>query len=190
MDSMMDITRYPHLLVGVPLMVAIFWQLRGAGRSFSMVKEEGVKPRVSLISFAFFVTVIEGFNAPLNPYRWMIVPGFAILCFAILLFNAARASIRGKFFSYIYSDDAPQFLHTSGPYRYVRNPFYSSYLLTFLAAAVLAPNLVTIAVPVVMFVFLMFAARHEERKFSRSPDPVAKEYAEYKKRTGMFFPRF
>jgi protein-S-isoprenylcysteine O-methyltransferase Ste14 len=37
------------------------------------------------------------------------------------------------------------------------------------------------------YVYFWFASTFEERKFARSP--VAKEYEEYKRRTGRFFPR-
>lgn len=176
-------------LVGFILAAAFFWELRGAARSFSIVKEEGVKGRVSLISLSFFLSVFEGFNGRLNSHRWMIAVGFAVLGASILLFSSARTSIRGKYFSYIYSDDAPQFLHTSGPYRYIRNPFYASYLLMFLATALMVPNAITVAIVAVMMLFLSNAARHEEQKFSRSPEHIATEYANYKKRTGRFIPK-
>ena len=89
-------------------------------------------------------------------------------------------------FSYAFSHDLPQFLVTSGPYSYIRNPFYASYLLAYVAAAILFPGIATLGVLMMMGILLTKAARYEERKFQSSA--LADEYKVYKQRTGRFIP--
>ena len=116
------------------------------------------------------------------------IPGLAAFAGSFLLFEWARRTIRGKFFSYAFSHDTPQFLMTEGPYAYIRNPFYASYLLAYIGATILFPGLATLLVALMMGAILVNAARHEERKFERSP--LAAEFAVYRRRTGRFVPRF
>jgi protein-S-isoprenylcysteine O-methyltransferase Ste14 len=64
-----------------------------------------------------------GSTAPL----WMQSIGAAGLVASLALYEWAASSIRGRLFSFAGNHDVPQFVHRSGPYAYVRNPFYLSY---------------------------------------------------------------
>jgi protein-S-isoprenylcysteine O-methyltransferase Ste14 len=103
----------------------------------------------------------------------------------LLLCDAA--SIRVRMFSYAGNNDLPQFVHRSGPYAYVRNPFYLSYFLAEIATVILRPSLWGAVIVVVMVGYFQWLARFEEEKFARSP--VAAEYAVYKSATGRLLPR-
>jgi protein-S-isoprenylcysteine O-methyltransferase Ste14 len=113
--------------------------------------------------------------------------GLAGLAIALVIFHWAAYSIRGRLFSYAGNDDLPQFVHTSGPYAYVRNPFYLSYLLTEISTIVLWPSVGGAVFIVLATLYFQWLARYEEAKFARSP--VAEEYARYKARTGRLLPR-
>ena len=118
---------------------------------------------------------------------WMAIAGVAGLATALVLFHWAAFSIRGRQFSYAGNDDVPQFEHSTGPYAYVRNPFYVSYLLTEISTVVLWPSIWGLAFIVLATLYFQWLARFEEDKFARSP--VADEYARYKARTGRLLPR-
>jgi len=125
-----------------------------------------------------------GTPAPL----WLAAIGIAGLATALAIFHWAAFSIRGLPFSYAGNDDLPQFVHTSGPYAYVRNPFYASYLLTEISTIVLWPSLWGAGLIVLATLYFQWLARYEEAKFARSP--VAEEFARYKARTGRLLPRW
>jgi len=110
------------------------------------------------------------------------------LAAALVIFHWAAFSIRGLLFSYAGNDDLPQFVHTSGPYAYVRNPFYASYLLTEISTIALWPSLWGAGLLVLATLYFQWLARYEEAKFARSP--VAEEFARYKARTGRLLPRW
>jgi protein-S-isoprenylcysteine O-methyltransferase Ste14 len=87
----------------------------------------------------------------------------------------------------VFSGDVPQHLVERGPYRRVRNPFYVSYFLCYLAGLAGTASW-PLAVPfVVLLAAFTGAARHEERKFLASP--LAAEYRAYMRRAGRFLPR-
>jgi protein-S-isoprenylcysteine O-methyltransferase Ste14 len=102
------------------------------------------------------------------------------------LFVWAVATVRRNRLTAAFSDDAPQELITTGPFRWVRNPFYLSYLLAY-AHAALASRSPWALVPLgVMAVVYGTAVVREERKFARSP--LADAYRAYARRTRRFLP--
>ena len=157
----------------------------GAARTFSMPKGETPSPLIYVFTLGVGVLAFQSVTGSFE--ERMAVPGVIGLIGSLVLFEWARQSVRGKPFSYIYSKDIPQFLWPSGPYAFIRNPFYASYLLAYFAVAMTFPGVASLAVVVGMTIYFNVAARQEERKFERSP--VAAEYASYRKRTGRFVPR-
>jgi protein-S-isoprenylcysteine O-methyltransferase Ste14 len=87
----------------------------------------------------------------------------------------------------VFSQDAPEFLWTRGPFAYVRNPFYSSYLLAGLSVALMFFDYSTLVCQGLLLASARAAARGEERKFLLSR--LAGEYRAYASRTGRFLPR-
>jgi protein-S-isoprenylcysteine O-methyltransferase Ste14 len=171
----------------VQIAAILVWMrhLGGAARTFSRVRGEVPSRLIYCITLAFAIMVFGSFNTPFEGR--MAIPGLIGLGGSIALFEWARESVKGKVFSYIFSKDTPEFLWTSGPYAYIRNPFYASYLLSYFAAAIMFPGISSLIVVVGMTIYFHAAARHEERKFERSP--LAVEYEAYRRRTGRFIPR-
>ena len=84
-------------------------------------------------------------------------------------------------------DDAPVEIVTWGAYARIRHPFYASFLLVFLAAALALPHPAILALGLYAFVMLNRTAAREERRLSSSH--LGTEYAAYLQRTGRFLPR-
>lgn len=101
-----------------------------------------------------------------------------------LFFWAASASKRQL--TLAYSGDIPVMVLETGPYRWVRHPFYVSYLMTYSAGVMVSRNLLLLVVVAVMGAIYVHAARTEEAKFAQSP--LADAYASYRQRVGMFLP--
>jgi protein-S-isoprenylcysteine O-methyltransferase Ste14 len=110
--------------------------------------------------------------------------------------SAAVAVLSGGLFSWAtlkrnrltaaFSDDTPAELITAGPFRWVRNPFYLSYLLAYTQALLAARSGWAVLPLAWMGVVYGTAVWREERKFLRSE--LADEYREYARRTGRFIP--
>lgn len=177
----------PTLRQIIETVAIVVWgcHVAGAARTFSPPKGERPSPTIYLFTVAVFVLVNRVLTAPLETR--FVIPGLVALVGSLFLFEWARQSVRGKFFSYIYSRDTPQFIWTSGPYAYIRNPFYASYMLSYIGAAMMFPGIAAFVVVAVMIAYFALAARHEERKFQSSP--LAAEYEAYRRRTGRFIPR-
>ncbi|MEU1627599.1 isoprenylcysteine carboxylmethyltransferase family protein [Streptomyces sp. NPDC020096] len=83
-------------------------------------------------------------------------------------------------------NDAPRHIVTYGAYRRIRHPFYSSFLLAFLAGLFAFPHWGTLALAVYGIVSLNTTAAREERRLSASE--FGAEYRNYITQTGRFFP--
>lgn len=168
------------------LALAVFgWEVIGAAITFRRVGGARGSPLAPLISLAFAAILAGGWTGPFHVWRAAVaVTG---LVGALVLFEWARQTVRGRYFSYIFSADTPTFLCTAGPYAHIRNPFYTSYLVTMVSTALMQPTLFRGLVVAAMTVYFFAAATHEERKFAGSV--MAKEYEAYKQRTGRFVPK-
>jgi protein-S-isoprenylcysteine O-methyltransferase Ste14 len=113
--------------------------------------------------------------------------------FALVLYTASLglfwwsiAVHRGLPPTHAFTKDTPEHLVQDGPYRVIRHPCYTAYLLAWVAGPI-ATQEPLLFIPVLLFGGIYWqAARLEERKFAMSP--LAGQYAAYRARTGMFIP--
>ena len=75
-------------------------------------------------------------------------------------------------------------LGTTGLYKYVRHPMYTSVLLLSLGIALLSGNLIKYALVVGLYLLFYFKSTYEERYLRQKYD----NYKEYAKRTPRFVP--
>ena len=74
----------------------------------------------------------------------------------------------------------------TGPYRYIRHPFYTSYNLTWVAGFVASGWWPLALGSLIMAAVYQRAAHEEESLFLASP--LAGQYRDYKRRTGRYLP--
>jgi protein-S-isoprenylcysteine O-methyltransferase Ste14 len=103
----------------------------------------------------------------------------------VLFLTAARAH-RVNRPSGAFAADAPTLLALGGPYRLIRHPFYTAYVLEFAAAAAFTESPLVWLVPAWMSGLYTLAARQEERLILRSP--LGPTYRRYREQVGMFVP--
>jgi protein-S-isoprenylcysteine O-methyltransferase Ste14 len=168
----------------LPALVFV-WMMFGAARVFS--PDTGRRDVRGLgIALSMWGTMGATRFARVPP-RFEQLIGVGGLLLSLVLFQWAAASIRGRVFSFAGNHDLPRFVHRAGPYAYVRNPFYLSYLLAEIATVLIWPSVWGVVILVVMVVYIQWLTRFEEEKFARSP--VAAEFAAYKAATGRLLPR-
>jgi len=81
----------------------------------------------------------------------------------------------------------PSELVVVGPFRYLRHPFYTSYLLFWLATFIATLSNICALGLFVLLVCYVTAAREEEYSISRSR--LAIQYVQYASGAGMFLPK-
>jgi len=103
------------------------------------------------------------------------------------LFWGAIAVTRGRHLAACFQNRMPETVVVTGPYRYVRHPFYVSYLLVWTGGFVGSgwwPLAITV---IVMGTIYFSAASLEERTMLNSG--AREEYGLYMRKTGRFLPR-
>jgi protein-S-isoprenylcysteine O-methyltransferase Ste14 len=109
---------------------------------------------------------------------YLTVAGFGLVVWAVLTFGAGVTP------SPVPSPRAA--LQTVGPFRWVRHPMYTGVMTIALGMTVGRASLTALVLLAVLVVFFNVKARWEEQ---RLVDRYA-GYAEYRKGTGRFVPRF
>ncbi len=135
-----------------------------------------------LTAFAVFMLLVW---TGISPWP-AVLAGIALEGLALWMFHRTAAASREGGLHFAFDKDHPVSLVTRGPYRFVRHPFYTSYLIFWTGLAIATWTVWALPVVVAMAAIYTIAARDEERKFASSP--MAAEYAHYRSRTGMFWP--
>ncbi|MBN1437948.1 MAG: isoprenylcysteine carboxylmethyltransferase family protein [Anaerolineales bacterium] len=115
--------------------------------------------------------------------RWT---GAAMLVLGIAVLWLAHHHLGLSFSSFVGSKELHALVQ-SGPYRIIRHPIYTAYLLMYLGGGLAAGNWVLVVIPVTCF-FLNACLRmpQEERILTELFGP---EYTAYMQRTGRLLPR-
>ena len=166
----------------------------GAIRDGVFSSKEGVLPVVlrwilglPLLYSTFEYVVFPGRTQWM--YVWLStaarVGGVVMGGFAVVLIVLVHRELGSCFSSTLVIREGHKLVRT-GPYRYVRHPMYSSYLMLFMGAFLVSGNWViglsgTAVIATLMTVRL---AREEALLVER----FGKEYEEYRSSTGMFIP--
>ncbi len=172
------------LLVGGVIPFATFsWAVRGHFRPHGETPT-GMK-WTSAVSLAFFAWFVWRLFGPSIAAAWPVA--LALFIGSMMVFGWAVRSTQKDRPTLAFTEDAPSFLLHDGPYRYVRHPFYLSYLMFWLGTALATTGVWPWLVPLLMLAIYAHAAKREEQKFARSD--LAAAYRAYCVKAGMFLPR-
>lgn len=137
----------------------------------------------SAVAFAAFQYSL--FRQPFE--AWGAGAGFAFHLAALSLFTASVAATRRSRLTLAFDDDVPEHIARHGPYRWVRHPFYLSYILFWVGCAAAAFHVVTVTAAALLTATYVLAAVREERKFARSA--LAHDYRAYARQAGLLWPK-
>ncbi len=117
---------------------------------------------------------------------WLSILGVIIGIMSLLLFVWVHLSL-GKFFTYKIQITKNQELVKKGPYKYVRHPMYSAFILLHISVILITYNwFIASTWSFGLFVVLVFRIGKEERLLL---EKFSTDYSSYMKETGRFFPR-
>lgn len=174
-------------IVSIVFFLCMAWAVRGhfSGR---VALGMHVASAVNAAAMVWFIEErwrVLSNRSPVPP--WREAAAVAITLAALALFWWAVATTRRTRLTLAFSADQPTFLVDQGPYAVVRHPFYTSYILFWIGAAIDGVSPLFWIAPIVITVLYARAASIEERKFVQSA--LATRYRDYQNRTGMLLPR-
>jgi protein-S-isoprenylcysteine O-methyltransferase Ste14 len=141
--------------------------------------------QISFLSGMVCVLIMGLFYGLLLP---LAVCGAFFALAAVMLYEWTRRTVIDRNFYIGLSGEVPGAVCDAGPYRYVRHPFYSSYMVGFVAVAVAFPSLIVSGVCLVNIGLFVYMALDDERVLLGSA--LGADYKSYKMRVGMFLPKF
>jgi protein-S-isoprenylcysteine O-methyltransferase Ste14 len=136
------------------------------------------------LAYIFFPSALPwSYFALPNWLRWA---GALMLALGIGLLGSAHHHL-GKSFHSLVVQKADQVLVESGPYRTIRHPIYTAYVLNYLGGGLLAGSWVLTFLPGSLFM-LMIALRIGEEEQAMVAQ-FGDAYTEYMNRTARFLPK-
>ncbi len=153
---------------------------------FASVKVPLGMKLVSALSLLGFITYLHEIGQAVDP-NWRLAVAFFLQILAGGLFVWACAATRAHRPEMAFSDARPATLFSAGPYRIVRHPFYSSYILFWLACSLATTSIVVGVITFTLIVAYTSAALQEQNFFLNSVRRP--QYKAYQERTGLFWPR-
>lgn len=189
--------RILFLLAGITMFaIRIYYQSRVWQDRKQVEVKEG---RISLVggALAALTTFVFGFEFILSPgtfafaysipypswLRWL---GVVTLAGGITLLGLSHHHLGRSFHSLVVSKVDRRFVDT-GPYRWIRHPIYTAYLVNYVSGGLVAGNLVLTFVPVIFFGMLVLMRMEKEEALLI--DEFGEDYLEYMERTGRLLPK-
>jgi protein-S-isoprenylcysteine O-methyltransferase Ste14 len=138
----------------------------------------------SLLSYMLFLYLLflRGLQVSLGTSA-----GLAGFVLSLVLFWWTVATTRRHRLCLAYTDAEPTSIYTTGPYSYIRHPFYLSYIIFWVSAALVIGGWQWMPAIVLTSWYISIAKREEERFLA---SVLSTDYAIFRHRTGMLIPRF
>ncbi len=136
----------------------------------------------------FFGSPLEFLYLPVTITRDHVLEGLGLLLFGLGLglFIWTRRTAQDQYSGHIQIK-VDHILVKTGPYRYVRHPAYSGYLLMSLGVAIAYSSIVGVtSVLLLLLPGILYRLRLEEKFLS---DRFPMEYRQYAQKTGCLFPK-
>ena len=153
-------------------------------------KKKEVKSIVETTSMTlFFVVIWLVISLKLGSFNYQNI--YLDIIFIIIYIIGVTFNLLGRYYLgknwgnnvIIYNDHT---LITNGVYKVVRHPLYASIIWMIYAVGILCQNYLVIILNTIIFIpFMYYRAKQEEKELINT----FKEYNDYKKNTGMFFPK-
>ncbi len=152
-------------------------------------KKKEVKSVVETLSMSiFFIIIALVVNFKVGTYNFHNT--YLNIAFLIIYIFGIATNLLGRFYLgnnwgnnvVIYTDHT---LVTKGVYRILRHPLYGSIIWMIYAIGIMKSNYLVFILNTIIFIpFMYYRAKQEEKELTI----VFKEYDNYIKNTGMFFP--
>lgn len=146
----------------------------------------GAKVISALASIGFLVVLHQLWI--LEQPVWAQLAGLLVHGLSLALFAWAIGASRAARLTYAFEKDEPQMLLRRGPYRVIRHPFYTSYILFWAGSSLATLSPLCAVLALALAALFTTAARAEEGKFRQSS--LSADYEAYRRQAGLFWPRW
>jgi protein-S-isoprenylcysteine O-methyltransferase Ste14 len=174
---------YVTLIVGLLCYVTTGVVVRTHFSSATMPRKVRLAIVVSYLGIMAFVYLMLRDQHAFAP----LVAALMIFAVSLALFLWAVRTTRSNRMKLAFDPEPPHFVTRAGPYRYIRHPFYASYILFWLGCTVATLHPLSLLFLGAFSAVNLTAAFREEHAFEGSP--FAAEYINYRKTAGLLWPK-
>ena len=188
-------TMFPYLLA-LPFGIATIWQRTLNMRRGSEKRESRPEPGQRIHSLfgqlAPLPLAVYVLKPDLLRYwdyfvpAWLKLAGSVILLISVLLWLWSQG-VLGQNWSGEIAVRKGHTLTTGGPYRWVRHPMYTAFILGAIGLPLLVPNILA-SFPLVLHV--IFTVSRAGREEALMEELFGNEFRTWRSKTGWFLPRF
>ena len=176
-----------HIALVFWMLIPFLYFITAAANTFRVpaLRNNGaVLGQFSFVSGMLCVILMGLFSALSVP---LAMCGCILALCSVLLYEVARRTVIDQDFYIGLGGEVPAAVCEKGPYRFVRHPFYLSYMVAFLGVAVAFPSAIVSGVCLINMGLFVYMAIDDERVLLSSKLGV--DYRIYQARVGMFVPR-
>ena len=175
------------IALSIACFLSFFWAIQKLFRKDGATLPIQMKLLSALGSFFFIAQVISLSLLPAVPSFLLQIIGISLFVIGLVLFWWAVPYARRAALKIAFLPNSPTELICDGPYRFVRHPFYASYLLFWVAGVFASQRWVLVVSVIVMGYFYISAMRREESEFLAGG--VGGRYSDYMQSVGALVPR-
>lgn len=123
-----------------------------------------------------------------NLYHTLATIGVLLSCGSIALMSLTLGTHRIPLALWHQDNDAPRTIVTWGAYRFIRHPFYTSFIIAHLGCLLIVPHWIQAVLLAYQILILNATAAREEKRLAESE--FGDEYKAFIENTGRFIPKF
>lgn len=143
---------------------------------------------LSALGMIFFLAQVAALLfPPADAGRIVFACGLVLYMISLALFWWAVPYARRAALGIAFAGVVPAHVVRDGPYRYIRHPFYASYLLFWIAGVFASQGWWLLLSIIVMGTLYAIAIRQEENELLQGP--FSESYGEYITQTGCLLPK-
>lgn len=184
--SKFNITHILIVLVELLLFSGFIWVIKNWFKKGNEIK----RWELPVIKSAGLVFIIAHLLASIfysSQSQILSIIGLILLLISTFIFSLSIVSFNNEKPAIAFSHTILTPLNTSGIYKFIRHPFYSSYSIAWIAGTIATQCWYLFLSFIFMFIIYWRAAKLEEKQWLSSAN--AEEYKNYMRHTGMFLPR-
>lgn len=188
--GLLQTIKYIVIILGVMLIyLRVFKNFKDAKEQKENKKREvkSIVETASMTGFFIIIWLVCSFRIGIYNYQNIYLDILFIIVYIIgVAFNLLGRYYLGHNWGnnvIIYNDHT---LVNKGVYKIVRHPLYASIIWMIYSVGVLCQNYLVFILNTIIFIpFMYYRAKQEEKELVKE----FKEYKDYRKKTGMFFPK-
>lgn len=171
------------VVVGGAVVAAQIWATRHHFHSETLPVGAAVIGVGVITTWALYTAMMLTGDQPVD----FALAGLLVQIASGVLFWQAIVATRAARLRYVFDPQAPHRLITAGPYRLVRHPFYTSYIMLWAGWAFATASAWSLLPLVFLTIAYCLAARREEASFAGTP--LAAQYETYREEVGFMLPK-